>query len=88
GKFRVPSLRNAELTAPYMHNARFSTLEEVLDHYSQGMVPSRTLDPLFKDGDQVNGIPLTAEEKTSIIAFIKTLTDREFTSNPLFRNND
>jgi len=88
GKFRVPSLRNAELTAPYMHNARFGTLEEVLDHYERGMVSSSTLDPLFKEGDQVRGIPLTSEEKASIIAFIKTLTDREFTSNPIFRNDD
>lgn len=88
GKFRVPSLRNAELTPPYMHNARFSTLEEVLEHYARGMVASPSLDPVFKAGDQVVGIPLTEEEKTSIIAFIKTLTDREFTSNPIFRNND
>ncbi|MDN5213147.1 cytochrome c peroxidase [Fulvivirgaceae bacterium BMA12] len=88
GKFRVPSLRNAELTAPYMHNARFLTLEEVLDHYDGGMVDSPTLDPLFKDGDQVVGISLTTEEKTSIIAFIKTLTDRDFIAEPKFRNND
>ncbi len=88
GKFRVPSLRNAELTAPYMHNARFKTLEEVLDHYDQGMVNSPTLDPSFKNDEEVIGIPLTTEEKTKIIAFIKTLTDREFISNPMFRNND
>ncbi len=88
GKFRVPSLRNAELTAPYMHNARFNTLEEVLDHYDAGMVSSPTLDPMFIADDQVKGIPLTANEKTRIIAFIKTLTDREFTSNPIFRNNE
>jgi len=88
GKFRVPSLRNAELTAPYMHNARFETLEEVLDHYAGGLVNSPTLDPLFKDGKQVVGIPLTNKEKQQIIAFIHTLTDEEFLSDPKFMNHD
>ena len=88
GKFRVPSLRNVELTAPYMHNARFNTLEEVMDHYDQGMVASPTLDPLFQNNQAVVGIPLTSAEKISIIAFLKTLTDREFTANPIFRNHD
>ncbi|MEO9872287.1 cytochrome-c peroxidase [Ekhidna sp.] len=88
GKFRVPSLRNSELTAPYMHNARFNTLEEVLDHYDNGIKDSPTLDPLFRDEENVKGISLTDDEKTKIIAFIKTLTDREFTSNPIFRNNE
>lgn len=88
GKFRVPSLRNAAITGPYMHNAQFSSLEEVLDHYDSGMVYSSTLDPSFLDGDVVVGIPLTEDEKTNIIAFIHTLTDETFTSNPLFQNND
>ena len=88
GKFRVPSLRNIELTAPYMHNAQFSTLEEVLDHYDEGMVGSSTLDPLFKEDGEVVGIPLNEMDKSRIIAFLKTLTDREFISDPKFRNNE
>ena len=88
GKFRVPSLRNAALTAPYMHNARFETLKEVLDHYADGMADSPTLDPLFKEGKQVVGIPLTNTEKQQIISFIKTLTDEAFISDPKFMNHD
>ncbi|MEQ8581409.1 MAG: cytochrome c peroxidase [Marinoscillum sp.] len=88
GKFRVPSLRNAEITAPYMHNARFSTLEQVMDHYDQGMVSSPTLDPVFKENDQVKGISLTEAEKAKLISFIKTLTDRDLISDPKFQNND
>ena len=85
GKFRVPSLRNVGLTAPYMHTAQFQSLEEVLDHYSSGIVSSATLDPIFQQGEK-SGIPMTGDEKSSIIAFLKTLTDREFISNPKFRN--
>ena len=88
GKFKVPSLRNAEITAPYMHNARFSTLEEVMDHYDQGMVNSPTLDPVFKENDVVKGISLTEAEKAKLITFIKTLTDRALISDPKFQNND
>ncbi len=72
GKFKVPSLRNVALTYPYMHDGRFQSLEEVLDHYSDGIVSSHSLDP-----ELVNGIPMTTEEKKQIIAFLKTLTDYE-----------
>ena len=71
-----------------MHNAQFSTLEEVLDHYDEGMVGSSTLDPLFKEDGEVVGIPLNEMDKSRIIAFLKTLTDREFISDPKFRNNE
>ena len=84
GKFKVPSLRNVALTRPYMHDGRFRTLEEVLDHYTDGVVASSTLDPLLKNGNRL-GIALTEEEKQKIILFLATLTDREFTGNPLFR---
>ncbi len=77
-KFKVPSLRNVELTAPYMHDGRFYTLDAVLDHYSSHIQQTPNLDPLLSAG-----IPLSAAEKTQIIAFLKTLTDREFTSNRL-----
>ncbi len=82
GRFRVPSLRNIELTDPYMHDGRFFTLEEVLDHYSEGVVPSETLDASLSG--QTLGIPLTDSEKSLIISFLLTLTDTEFTSDPLF----
>lgn len=83
GKFKVPSLRNIAVTAPYMHNASFKTLAEVLDHYSDGIHDSPTLDPILqKDGKP--GISLTKEEKVKILAFLNTLTDEKFLKNPLF----
>jgi cytochrome c peroxidase len=88
GKFKVPSLRNAGITAPYMHNAKFSTLQEVLEHYGNGMVDSPTLDPSFKNGEVVVGIPMTKEEQGDIIEFIHTLTDYTFISDERFRNNE
>ncbi|PHN02706.1 cytochrome-c peroxidase [Flavilitoribacter nigricans] len=84
GKFQVPSLRNVGVTAPYMHDARFRTLEAVLDHYSEGVVASPTLDMSLQRGDQL-GIQLTDSEKAAIIAFLHTLTDRDFLNDPLFR---
>ena len=81
GKFRVPSLRNVGFTAPYMHNAKFKTLEEVLDHYDNGIVDSETLSPLLK-----NGIALNDDEKVKIIAFLNTLSDQEFRQDKRFRN--
>lgn len=82
-KFRVPSLRNIEVTAPYMHDGRFYTLEAVLNHYTSGMVDYPNLDPIFKQNGNT-GIPMTAQEKQLIIAFLKTLTDNEFISNTNF----
>jgi cytochrome c peroxidase len=74
GAFSTPSLRNIALTAPYMHDGRFATLEEVLDHYSTGVKRTDTLDPnLAKHPD--GGLRLTAEEKRCVLAFLKTLTD-------------
>ena len=85
GKFRVPSLRNVELTSPYMHDGRFKTLEAVLDHYSEGVVISPTLDEELK-GNTSLGISMNEDEKSKIIAFLKTLTDREFISDSKFHN--
>ncbi|MBX2893472.1 MAG: cytochrome-c peroxidase [Saprospiraceae bacterium] len=78
GRFRVPSLRNATATNPYMHNGKFKTLSAVLDHYASGVKDSPTLDPLLRQPDGTLGIPLSADEKTKLLAFIKTLTDEEF----------
>jgi cytochrome c peroxidase len=85
GKFKVPSLRNIELTAPYMHDGRIKTLEAVLDHYRHGIVDSETLDPLLKENYKL-GITVSENEKSQIVAFLKTLTDRNFTADQRFSN--
>jgi len=72
-KFKTPSLRNIEKTGPYMHDGRFYTLEQCLDHYTSGIVTSSTLDPQLQ-----SGISLSASDKTDIITFLKTLTDPKF----------
>ena len=77
GKFSVPSLRNVALTAPYMHDGRFRTLESVIEHYSTGIPRSATLDPnLAKHPD--GGVPLSAGDKQALVAFLRTLTDAQF----------
>jgi cytochrome c peroxidase len=77
GKFSVPSLRNVAVTAPYMHDGRFRTLDEVIEHYCTGMKRSATLDPnLAKHPD--GGVPLSADDKRGLVAFLKTLTDEKF----------
>jgi cytochrome c peroxidase len=85
GKFKVPSLRNIELTHPYMHDGRFKTLEEVLNHYSQSVIDSETLDPVLKQAGSL-GITMTEEEKAKIILFLKTLTDKDFVKDERFKN--
>lgn len=75
GKFRAPSLRNIEMTAPYMHDGRFETLEEVLDHYQTGGHASENID------QEITGFPLTDYEKESLLAFLKSLTDIDFLDN-------
>lgn len=85
GKFRSPSLRNLAFTAPYMHDGRFATLEEVIDHYSEGIQISPTLDPLIKNAAQ-GGVQLSPSDKADLIAFLLTLTDNEFVNNPAFQN--
>jgi cytochrome c peroxidase len=82
-KFRVPSLRNVELTAPYMHDGRFYSLEAVLNFYSDGVEDHANLDPILKQNGVI-GIPMNSQEKSDIIAFLKTLTDLEFIQNPNF----
>ncbi len=72
GKFAVPSLRNIARTGPYMHDGRFSTLQEVVEHYSTGVKRSETLDPnLAKHPD--GGVPLSAADKKALVAFLQTL---------------
>lgn len=78
GKFKTPSLRNIARTAPYMHDGRFATLEEVVEHYSGGVRRSPTLDPNLAKHPEA-GIQLSAQEKADLVAFLKTLTDESFT---------
>lgn len=83
GKFKVPTLRNIALTAPYMHDGRFETLDEVIEHYSSGIHQSATIDPLIEYAFQ-GGVQLDAGQKQLLKAFLNTLTDYEFISNPAF----
>jgi cytochrome c peroxidase len=83
GKFKVPSLRNVEISYPYMHDGRFKTLDKVLDHYTSGVKNSTTLDPLLS-----GGIGLTIQEKADVIAFLKSLTDHDFATDPRFADPD
>ncbi len=71
GKFKVPSLRNVEYTAPYMHDGSFETLEQVLEHYNSGVKESATLDNLVKQNNGKTGIPLTKTEQQQIILFLR-----------------
>lgn len=77
GKFRTPSLRNLMRSAPYMHDGRFETLEEVIDHYSDGLQPSATIDPLMKKVGQ-GGVRLTSKDKTDLILFLRMLSEPTF----------
>lgn len=93
GKFKAPSLRNIALTAPYMHDGRFNTLEEVLEHYDEHIQRSATLDPLIIEASNeivVSGEPiklhLTDTEKEAILSFLHMLTDSTFIQNEKFSN--
>lgn len=76
GRFKTTSLRNIELTAPYMHDGRFATLEEVVEHYNSGIQDHPTLSPALTDanGDPVQ-LNFSAEEKAALVVFLRTLTD-------------
>ena len=76
-RFSTPSLRNVELTAPYMHDGRFKTLEEVINHYTSPMQPSDTLDPNLAKHPRT-GLQLSESDKAALVAFLKTLTDPQY----------
>lgn len=84
-KFKVTSLRNIAVTAPYMHDGRFSTLEEVVDHYNNGIQHSATLDPAL-NATTGTGLMLDATEKADLINFLKTLTDDKYLTNPAYKS--
>jgi len=84
GKFRTPTLRNIEFTAPYMHDGRFETLEEVVNFYSDSIKTSPTVDPLMPNDN--GGFHWTKLEKFQLVAFLKTLSDTAYINNPDFSN--
>ncbi|MGA0556351.1 cytochrome-c peroxidase [Larkinella sp. VNQ87] len=83
GRFRVPTLRNIALTAPYMHDGRFATLSAVIDHYSDHVQHSPNLGAELAPA-QAGGLRLTNQEKKDLLAFLHLLTDSTFIHNPLF----
>lgn len=78
-RFKVPTLRNVEFSFPYMHDGRFKKLFQVMDHYENGIHESPTLSPKLK-----GGVSLTSDEKVELVAFLLTLTDKEFLFNRAF----
>jgi len=80
GRFRVPTLRNIEFSAPYMHDGRFATLEEVMDHYNSGGHFFENIDPNMRP------LELSEDQKCALIAFMKTFSDVEFLENEKFSN--
>lgn len=84
-KFKVPSLRNVAITAPYMHDGRFQTLEEVIDHYNAGIKYSSTVDPTVENTRE-SGLFLTPQDKMDLINFLHTLTDEVMMSEPAYQS--
>lgn len=99
GHFKSPSLRNVELTAPYMHDGRFATLEDVVEHYSTGIKLHPNLDGRLRNAGgppggpgfgppgasrQVRGFQFSSGEKAALVAFLKTLSDKKFVTDPKF----
>lgn len=85
GKFRSPSLRNLAFTSPYMHDGRFATLDEVINHYSEGLQNSSTIDPLMKAVGN-GGVQLSESDKSDLKAFLLSLSDPTFINNPEFQD--
>ena len=81
GAFKTPSMRNVEYTAPYMHDGRFATLEEVMEFYNTGFQLGPHTDPVMFDLAKGR---LSEADKSNLIAFLKTLSEPEFLSNPAF----
>ncbi len=84
-KFKVPSLRNIAVTAPYMHDGRFNTLEEVVEHYNTGIKTSSTAD-LTVLNTQQTGLMLTEQDKEDLVNFMKTLTDEVYLTQPSYQS--
>ena len=82
-KFKVTSLRNIEMTPPYMHDGRFQTLEQVVEHYNTAIEQSSTLNPAL-DATTATGLMLDTQEKDDLVSFLKTLTDETYLNNTAF----
>jgi cytochrome c peroxidase len=82
GKFKTPSLRNVELTAPYMHDGRMATLEEVVEHYNSRVINTETLDPILTKPNHLYGLQLSEQDKSDLVDFLKALTDTAFLHDP------
>jgi cytochrome c peroxidase len=85
--FKVSSLRNVELTAPYMHDGRFNTLDEVIEHYNSGIQANANLSAQLRGpGGLPRVLNLTTQEKAALVAFLKTLTDRNILADVKYSN--
>jgi len=87
GAYKAPTLRNLVFTAPYMHDGRFQTIDQVIDFYSEGLVWSPYISPLMHH-ISTGGIKLTPMEKAGLKAFLLTLTDSSFVMNPAYGKPD
>jgi cytochrome c peroxidase len=85
GRFKIPSFRNLAFTAPYMHDGRFQTLEQVIDFYSEGVHASANIDSKMGSAPY-GGVHLSPEEKAQVIAFLLTMSDSALTTDPRFGN--
>ena len=86
GMFKVPLLRNIALTAPYMHDGRFQTLEEVVEHYSTGVQNHPNLSEELRSFNGAKNLNLSAEDKQALIAFLNTFTDQQMQADVRFSN--
>lgn len=84
GKFKTPTLRNVALRGPFMHDGRFTTLEEVVEFYNSGVQVSPTLDPIMTKPGKGHGLGLTQRDKDDLVAFMLALTDSAFITDPAF----
>lgn len=84
GVFKSPSLRNIALSAPYMHDGRFATLEEVIDFYSDGIQPHANLHPLLRQPDGSTKMNFTPEQKKDLLAFLQTMTANDIGHDKIF----
>lgn len=84
GRFKTPALRNVALTAPYMHDGRFATLEEVIDHYHHGAVHSPGINPFIRTGNDT--LQMNAADKADLLAFLHAMTDSSFINNRALRS--
>ena len=87
GEFKIPSLRNIAVTGPYMHDGRFQTLDEVIDHYDQKIQPHNHLDDKFKStASAIQNLGLSSSDKQALKAFLNTLTDNSLLTDEKFSN--